>query len=184
MLGALIEMLKRRRKSVNGVFGLEVRAIDVVLFGELEFFTELDAPAVIYFLWRDNIVAQGISLYRAVTTNRYHSTDSVAPAPLAYSSDGIKHWTQHIVEIENANLKMLERHGLAARFLRYYDIVRDRAITVSLFAEPLGVSLESGDLLHRSSGELTKIADDWNYDAEGRFVAREQILFLGSKDCV
>jgi LPS sulfotransferase NodH len=178
----LMGMLKRSRKSANGVFGMEVRAVDVALFGEQEFFAEFNSTTIMYYLWRDNIIAQGISLYRAVTTNRYHSTDSEVPPPPIYSADGIKYWTQHIAEIENENLKMLERQGLTARFLRYEDIVRDRSTTLLLFAEPLRVSLEPAELQQRSLSELTKIADFWNYDVEARFRREEPQFASGIEE--
>jgi trehalose 2-sulfotransferase len=178
----LIGMLKRRRRSVNGIFGMEVRAIDVMLFGEHDFFTELDDTTVFFFLWRDNIIAQGISLYRAVTTSRYHSSDRVASPPPVYSQDDIKHWIQHIANIENDNLIMLERHDRAARFLRYEDIVRDRATTLSLFAEPLRVGLEVAELLQPSSEELTKISDSWNCDTEERFRREEPHYVFGIEE--
>src|ERR1700722_2503668 len=57
----LLAMLKRWAKTDNGIFSMEVRAIDIELFDEAEFFAAFGAGTVIFFLWRDNIVAQGIS---------------------------------------------------------------------------------------------------------------------------
>jgi LPS sulfotransferase NodH len=172
--GLLLQMLKRKRKTPNGVFGMEVRANDVLFFGEREFFDEVDPGAVIYFLWRSNIVAQGISLYRAVLTGRFHSSDKEVPAAPAYSADSIRHWIQHIANIENANLEMLERHDLAARLLCYEDIVGDRAGALALFAETLGIGLEVTEHSQRSPDELSKISDAWNLAAEERFRREEQ----------
>jgi len=175
----LIKMLKRKRKTFNGVFGMEVRAIDVLLFGEREFFDEVDPATLIYCLWRDDIVAQGISLYRAVTTGRYHSSDKMAPSVPDYSADGIRHWIEDVANIENSNLKMLEQHNLTARLLCYEDIVGDRSLALSLFAEPLGVGLEAAELSQRSSDGLTKIADAWNFATEERF-RREEPRYVSS----
>jgi LPS sulfotransferase NodH len=164
----LIKLLRRRRKTPNGVFGIEVRALDVMLFGEPEFFAEFGPDTVIFCLWRDNIVAQGISLYRAVASRRFHSYEAPA-APPDYAADQIEHWIRHVLQIENGNLAMLQRRGLPARFLRYEDLVRNRAVTLALFAEPLNVSLLPDVLQARAPGELGKIADEWNRVAEQRF---------------
>ena len=165
----LIAMLKRRAKTTNGVFSMEARAVDIALFGETEFFQAFGNGAVVFFLWRDDIIAQGVSLYRAVATNRYHSTDAPTAAP-EYNADEIAEWALHVVAIENANFALLERRGLHARFLRYEDIVRDRATTLAIFADALRVDLTEEALAARQEQELHKIADKWNYDAAERFL--------------
>jgi LPS sulfotransferase NodH len=173
----VIQMLKRRRKTPNGVFGIEVRSIDIDLFGEEEFFGEFDSSTVIYYLWRRNLIAQGVSLYRAMTTSRYHSTDKAAVAPPAYGpevAEGIKHWVQHVAMIENENLRILARRGLAARFLCYEDILRDKSTTVSLFLEPMRVTVEGAQPQSNPDQELRKIDDVWNVNSEEQFRNEER----------
>src|SRR5690242_9812957 len=108
---------------------MEARAVDIELFGEAEFFKAFEKSTTIFLLWRDNMVAQGISLYRAVTTGYFHSTDAVA-APPDYDADRIAEWMRHIVQIENENLALIERRELHPRVMRYEDIVRDRRTTL------------------------------------------------------
>jgi LPS sulfotransferase NodH len=169
----LLAMLKRWAKTENGVFTMELRAVDVELFDERAFFDAFGAGTLVFFLWRDNIVAQGISLYRAIATNRYHSTDAPTAAP-AYDADQIAEWMRHIVEIENKNLTLLQRRGLHARFLRYEDIIRDRATTLAMFADAVHVKLTEKQLSASRDGELHKIADQWNHGAEQRFRAERR----------
>jgi LPS sulfotransferase NodH len=176
----LLAMLKRWAKTKNGVFSMEVRAVDVQLFGETEFFDSFSPDTVIFYLWRDNIVAQGISLYRAVTTKRYHSTDTPT-APPDYDAEGIAEWIRHIVKIENANLMLLRRRGLHSRFLRYEDIVIDSAATLGILADAVGVELEAEQFAAGREQELHKIADEWNDSAEQRF-REERRDFLGDLD--
>jgi LPS sulfotransferase NodH len=164
----LIPMLQRWAKTANGVFSMEARAGDIELFGETEFFQAVGDNAVVFFLWRDDIVAQGVSLYRAVTTKRYHSTDAPAIAP-EYDADQITEWMLHIVAIENENLALLGRRGLHASFLRYEDIVRDRATTLAIFAAALRVDLTEEQHAVSGGQELRKIADEWNHSAIQRF---------------
>jgi trehalose 2-sulfotransferase len=164
----LLAMLKRQARTDNGVFSMEARALDIELFGEAEFFEGLGENTMIFMLWRDNIVAQGISLYRAVTTGYYHSTSAAAPPP-DYDADKITEWMQHIVQIENENLALVERRNLHARFLRYEDIVRDRRTTLAIFADALHVTMEEDEFAASQVGGLHKIGDGWNRNAEQCF---------------
>lgn len=53
-------------------------------------------------------MAQGVSLYRAVTTGKFHSTDGrPVIEPTAYDPAGIRQWIEHILKIENDNLNLL-----------------------------------------------------------------------------
>jgi LPS sulfotransferase NodH len=164
----LLAMLQRWTKTGNGVFSMEVRAVDIQLFGEPEYFASFSPGAVNFFLWRDNIVAQGVSLYRAVTTKRYHSTDAPG-APPNYNVEEIARWMRHIVGVENENLKLLKRRGLSARFLRYEDIVRDRVTTLMIIADSVRVDLTAEQLEASREQALDKIGDEWNLSAERRF---------------
>jgi LPS sulfotransferase NodH/SAM-dependent methyltransferase len=173
----LLQMLKRRRRTRNGVFGIEVRAVDVALLSEGTFFRVFDDKTVFFNLWRDNIVAQGISLFRAVATGHYHSTEGQVRSPPSYDGEAIRHWLRHIAITENDNLRMLRRAKRPTRGLRYEDIVRDREGTIEAFARALDVSIEPHELGGPVAGETRKIGDDWNIDAEQRF-RREQAGYV------
>lgn len=179
--GSLLDMLKRRRRTPNGVFSMEVRAVDIDLFGEEAFFAAFDPKTIVFNLWRDNIVAQGVSLYRAVSTGHYHSTDAAPPVAPAYDAESIKLWTKHILSDENLNLTMLARRGRPARFLRYEDIMRDQATTVRQFADALRVDLPEGAAPPDTSAEPRheKIGDSWNREAETRF-RHEEAAFVAT----
>jgi trehalose 2-sulfotransferase len=168
----LLAMLKRWTKSQNGVFSIEARSTDIVLFGEGVFFESFSANTrtEIFFLWRDNIVAQGISLYRAVTTGRFHSADPPTALP-AYDAESICEWMAHIVSIENDNLLLLQRYNRHARFLRYEDVVRDRCTTLRIIADAVKVGLTNEELAVSGRDEPKRIADDWNRLTETRFRA-------------
>jgi len=177
----LLGMLRRRRKSINGVFGIKVTAVDVVLYGEAEFFGAFDVDTVIFNLWRDNLVAQGISLYRAVTTGRFHSRGAAerAAEPPIYDPALIAQWVLHVANYENQNLLMLSRRGLHPRSLRYEDIVRSPATAVSIFADAMRVDVPVERAIASKAAKLRKIADDWNRTAELRF-RQEEVEFVRS----
>ncbi len=165
----LLQMLKRRRRTSNGVFGIEVRAIDVALLGEEAFFRVFNDKTVFFNLWRDNIVAQSISLFRAVATGHYHSTDGQGRSPPTYDAEAIRRWLRHVAITENDNLRMLQRAQQSTIELRYEDIVRDRWGTIEAFARALDVFIAPRELYGRSEGETRKIGDDWNAETEVRF---------------
>ena len=166
----LFPALLRKCKTDNGVFGIEVRYTDIGLFGEENFLEGIGSDALFYYLWRDNIVAQGVSLYRAVTTGKWHSTDGRSEAaPAAYDAAAIKEWIEHIQQIETANFDLLCRRGIPGRFLRYEDIVQDETATLQAFSQPLlGRAVLSSAVL-KSAARPRRMADEWNAEVEERF---------------
>jgi LPS sulfotransferase NodH len=175
----LLAMLRRRRKSPNGVFGIKLTAVDVVLFGEAAFFTAFGTDTVIFHLWRENLVAQGLSLYRAVCSGQFHESDvqkAMAAAP-PYDAARIAHWVLHVANYENQNMLMLTRHRLCPRSLRYGDLVGNTAAAISIFADALGVDLPVARPWDPAAGAPRKLGDDWNRATELRF-RREQAEFM------
>ncbi len=173
-----LEVLSRRRKTPNGIFGIEAREVDIRLFGKDVFFNSFGNETKFFNLWRKNIVAQAISLYRAVTTRRYHSNEEVEDlAPPLYDADSIQEWLAHLAEAENDNFIMLRENHPDFRNICYEDIVRDRNGTLGMFAEAMGVQMELERFAVPAAGELRKISDAWNKEAEQRFRA-ERADFL------
>jgi LPS sulfotransferase NodH/SAM-dependent methyltransferase len=166
----LFPALLRKCKSDNGVFGIEVRSIDIELFGEQNFLDGVGPDTLYFCLWRDNIVAQGISLYRAVTTGRWHSSDGRTEiGPTVYDAASIKEWIEHILQIENANFSLLCRRCIPCRFLCYEDVIGNDAVALEAFSSPLlGRALPSSPI-SGSAIRPTRMADDWNLAAEERF---------------
>lgn len=171
----ILEILKRRGKSKTGVFGLEATSTHVTAFGEEQFFQAFDQQTVMFNLWRDNIVAQGVSLYRAVATQRFHSSDQAeSTPPPAYDATQIRRWISHLLKIENNNRTMLDRRGIFPRVIRYEDIVRSKATTLSIFADALHVSLPEQIEKTATAGELKKVGDSWNQSIEQEFRQKEK----------
>jgi LPS sulfotransferase NodH len=167
---SLLPALLRKCKTDNGVFGIEVLASHIEIFGESDFFEGIGTDALYYYLWRANIVAQGISLYKAVTTGKFHSTDEREELTVvAYDAAGIKYWTEHILQIEIDNFNLLCKRGLPCRFLCYENIVWDEATTLESFSGPLlGRSLLESEI-SKEARRPSRMADEWNLAAETRF---------------
>ena len=165
-----ISMLQRRRKSDNKIFGVEVRAIDVELFGTLDFFSRFESETIFFNLWRKNILAQAISLYRAVLTGRFHSNDGKEEQIAAsYDAEAIKKWLNHLAEQENSNISMLQQQQKLFTNLCYEVIVKDRTGTIQLFADKLGVNRDTFEIIKKENEDIQKIGDRWNAEAEQRF---------------
>lgn len=167
-----LDVLRVRNKSQNGVFGIEARAVDIELFGEDYFFDAFGAGTMFFNLWRENIVAQALSLYRAVESGRFHSTAGGAAAPPPYDAREIARWLRHLALQENENVNLLQKRGIDCPNLRYENIIQDRAATIRFFAESLNVggtpwAEPMDETMHR------KIGDNWNKEAEARFRTEE-----------
>jgi LPS sulfotransferase NodH len=174
----LFPAMLRKCKTDSGVFGIEVRYTDINLFGEQNFFDGIGEDALFYYLWRDNIVAQGVSLYRAVTTGSWHSTDGqIEPVPIGYDAAAIKEWIEHILQIENDNYNLLRKRCIPCRFLRYEEIVLDELAALEAFSRPLLGRAPFANELSGSPARPIRMADEWNLEAEKRF-QRELVDFV------
>jgi len=165
--GGYFPMLLRKCKTDNGVFGMKVRSTDIRSFGEREFLDGIGGEATYFYLWRDNVVAQGISLYRAVTTGRFHSSEREGTTAPPYDREQIAYWINHIIEIENGNLRLLQNYRLNASFLCYEEITRSARTAVKVFLDII-----LGDVTHERciTGEmLSQMSDDWNSACERSF---------------
>jgi LPS sulfotransferase NodH len=169
--------LQRRRKTPNGVFGLEAREMDIELFGADCFFQIFDDNAVFFNLWRENIVAQAVSLFRAVETQQFHvKQGEQTMAPPAYNTKSIGKWMIHLAMQENANLKMLVQRQRPFINLCYEEMVKNRKQTQRIFATALNVELPPEALMGFAERPLVKIGNDWNDETERRFRAEAATL--------
>lgn len=164
----LIDMLRRVRKTGNGVFGLKVRAVDVQLLGEADFFDSMPSASRYFLLLRKNIIAQGISLYRATATSWFHSTGNYT-APPAYDRTAIHSWVNDLLGNEKANIMLLQRHAIKPSAVLYYeDLIGDRIDVIQRFARELEVAVPDG-VLRNVARDPQKIGDRWNEESERQF---------------
>ncbi len=164
----LLDSLIRHRKGPNNVFGLEARALDIDLLDYHAFAAIFNEDTLFFHLWRENLVAQAVSLFRAVETGHFHSTDAPQTAPPEYNAQAILLWMMHILDMENANVVLLRRLGAPARLLRYEDLAGRAQPAAEQFAHALAVPFSPGALLDPAQPALRKLADAWNAEAEHR----------------
>lgn len=174
----LLERLIGSTATDNGVFGIEVTSLHVAHHDRDAFFYRFGEdgshPAAFFLLWRANIVAQGISLYRAVASGRFHSWEPDRPPP-ADDPEQICVWIQHLMEIENENLAMLQQRRITPRVLLYETMTRAPRQVCQSFADAMGLRL-AGAVPSRAP---TKMGDDWNRRTEESFRARYHDFIAG-----
>jgi LPS sulfotransferase NodH len=162
--------LTRRRQTSNGIFGIEARSIDLHMFGKDDFFEFFDQSTLFFNLWRDNIVAQALSLYRAVATKRYHSNDGQPQAtPPPYDAQAITDWLLHLAEVENENIRLMRIYRRPFSNICYETIIAGRNATLKFFADRLNVVLPPEIYAAPGQDELQKIGDSWNVELEARY---------------
>lgn len=160
-----------KRSTPNRVFGMKVTSVQIEHFGPDDFFQTFDDSTVFFNLWRENIIAQGVSLYRAIQTKRFHSRTADVTPP-AYRANDIRKWVARIARVENQNCQLLARRGGPSITLKYEDCAAiSRTALIDLFAKSLEVDVRPEHLAAESPKELKKIGDDWNLEAEQRFRA-------------
>jgi trehalose 2-sulfotransferase len=169
--------LQRRRQSPNGVFGIEARELDIEAFGADCFFKIFGHNTIFFNLWRDNLVAQAVSLFRAVETQQFHiKQGEKTAAPPLYNTKGIGKWMLQLAMQENANLKMLQHRERPFINLCYEQMVSNRKQTLRIFAHALDVELTTETLPGQAERSLVKIGDDWNDEMEQRFRNEAEVL--------
>jgi LPS sulfotransferase NodH len=170
-----LKLLKRRRKTANGVFGIEARAHDIEHFGQRVFFEEFDETALLYNLWRENIFAQTVSLFRALATGRWHSYEADGGAQVPdYDADAIERLALQLLREENANIEMLQGTRRRFKSICYETMIEDRDASLRMFADDLAVGLDAAHFGGPKVREHTKIGDAWNDEIERRFRAERR----------
>jgi LPS sulfotransferase NodH len=171
----------RARFTVDGIFGQEMTFGFYQAFSKevrLEDYFDLSAPCVMLF--REDIVSQGISLWRAVTTKMFHATGQGAGARVVdppYDAEGIGRWIRHLANHERGLQGLFARKGLAPRFLSYEALTAaDPLAVVNAFARLVGAP----DRAAPPQSSHSKIPAARSDEYRGRFIAehREEIAQL------
>ncbi|MEQ9261275.1 MAG: Stf0 family sulfotransferase [Roseovarius sp.] len=117
-LDGYIEMIRRKHKP-GGIFSFEITSYQLRrVFGMNGTFPGYFPPEDIYFyLTREDMVAQAVSLAKAVQTDVFHSKGSAPDAVQAadeafpYDADLIEEWLDHIFGQEKLFETFFETHG-------------------------------------------------------------------------
>ena len=154
----------RRKVAPGDIFGFETTYYQLMsTFGDEESFLEFfpsGTPA--FFLVREDIVSQAVSLAKSVATSVYHSAEaaaediSKADSAFEYDARTIRRWLEHILDQELRLERFFAIHGIAPVRLSYERLTAAGAArALELFATRLGVSAEAAagaEGLHRKIG--------------------------------
>ena len=152
--------------QTNGVFGIEATCEHIKIFGENKFFASIPNP-VVFYLWRENLVAQAVSLYRAVKSGYFHSIKGEQPPDPECVPEEIVRWYKYMATVENENVKLLERRNLPSINLTYETIFKDPRATLELFFTALDRPPPHPQ--DNKKNPLKKLGDEWNENAELQF---------------
>lgn len=138
-----------RRFQTNGVNGFEITAHQLRrVFAQPDDFFALYGGCRSFWLLREDIVAQAISLAKMVATSVTHSPlhseeeRASTDAAFRYNRRNVMHWLEHILDAERQTEAWFERYGISPLRLSYERIMAagPRAIANAV-AQRVGVSL-------------------------------------------
>ena len=183
-LNEYIENTRRWLSRQNGVFGFEITDHQLrAVFPDTQLFFDHFGTAPSFWLIREDIVAQAISLAKMVTTSIAHTVTANAAEiaesdkKFSYSPKAIKQWLKHILVAEENSEQNFLAQGIQPRRLSYEQITpMSPQETVNLFARELGfdnITMPEFDLKHHrlSTGKNQVFADRFRND-EAAFLKR------------
>lgn len=141
--------MAKRHLHLGGVFGFEVtyyqilKAVGEDVFGQL-----FPSSTKTFYLVREDIVLQAVSLAKAVNTSVFHSVSAsddqikAADSAFAYDGDEIDRWLDHILDQEQKFQAFFDKYGYQPDRVSYEKMMAaGREQVVRFFATRLGVTL-------------------------------------------
>jgi len=179
-----VEMLARRR-ATNGVAGFEITHHQIrAVFRTHDRFRAHFPDSTIFWLTRQDIVAQAVSLYK-MTTTRVSHTSKLSAAEIAarelqfvYSADRIAHWVDHILLAELRTEKLIQEAGWTPMRLWYeWNVHVGPQVMLNRMAEFMGLApVLRGEQM---PSDHRKIATGKNAEFAERFI-RERPDFVAN----
>ncbi|OMP71405.1 hypothetical protein BV900_15105 [Agrobacterium tumefaciens] len=180
-LPSYVNLLLRKR-SCGGTFGVEVTYFQVVrtmgCINRLFDFFPTDVP--VFFLLREDIVAQAVSLSKAFRTGLFHSPGirpskmREADSSFTYDADNIIKWIYHLRALEVRTETIFRAFSARPQHLTYEGITsQPPSRLIDGFARKLGIDVPNG------RGEVPryqKIGSSRNVEFAERFRAENRLL--------
>jgi LPS sulfotransferase NodH/predicted O-methyltransferase YrrM len=130
-----------RRVSRNGVFGIKAHFHHFEAYQkQYPALLKRMTPVSYIFISRSDKVAQGVSMVKALQTNRWHSRMEGGPKPtLRYDREMIANCIAEIEEQDLAWRRWFKAHKVSPFELTYNDLTKDAAAVVRRIVQLLGV---------------------------------------------
>jgi len=185
-LADYLALLRRKRATANGVFGIKVDVSQLsALIAELPF-AEAFPGHVWFYLRRRNSVAQAISNYKAMASGLWHRRRNDPPAErhrlesahalIPYDASAIARCLGDIVEAEKAGERLMAELAILPTRLIYEDMLAARpAEVVGLVRRHVLGTVAAGEAMVKPSN-IEKFGDSRNQAFEERFRRDEALL--------
>jgi len=162
------ELLKANKKG-NDMFGLEITWFQAnTLFDYLNDDKIFDDINIWFWLKRRDFVAQGISLFKAVESGKFHSYQEVDKKEVVYDNEKIKKWILHVIQQEYFFNEYFKKRNIQPSELWYEDMMKNKLESINFILNNL--SLEEIDKSEVSfSSELKKIGNKQSEEMIYRF---------------
>ncbi len=162
------------RTSRNGVFGMKVHFQNFEVFlAEYPPLLDVLAPVTFIYLTREDKVAQGVSMARALLTDQWSSRVKRGERPpLQYDRELIENCLKEVALQDAGWRQWFEKHNVARFELTYENLIADPAATIASILELLGVQDDEPDLVEVP--QIEKQGDDTSIEWIGRFARETQ----------
>jgi len=135
------DFIKTKLKTDNGVFGIEIEGMR--LLEEPDFFANTANWRYVYN-WREDLLAQAISMMLATRTGVWHRfehsvDDGVVDGLMTAERGGVMHWLNYLLGTERTFRDFFRDHGIEPLCLSYEELLADPAGQVERLAEHIGV---------------------------------------------
>jgi LPS sulfotransferase NodH len=164
----------KRVMARRDVFGLEMtwpQARMVLELTQPDFFADIDHW---FYLRRQDYVAQGVSLYKAITNGRFHSVAAreASSVDVAYDGWQIASWILRLLVTEHGFNAFFHAQGLQPRELWYEELVaRAPQEVVGEFADTLCLPADARNKMRLDDlvSDFNKVGDEANREMAERF---------------
>ncbi len=167
----LFTRLIKKRSSPLGIFGIEITSIHYDKFivnrdTFQKYFSEENTKFIL--LTREDIVAQAVSLYKAVKTKVFHSPEAKRQMDVPFNSDEIKKWVNHILKQEQDLDRIIRDNGITPLRISYEFMCSNPDAVVNMIASGL-VDVKKDIKNISTNNEYVKIGNKNNDELVSHF---------------
>ena len=136
-----LKCIKVAQSTTNNIFGSQASFYQLKPVLETMSLEQIFCPNFkSVYLTRNDFIRQGISLYKAVTSNYYHANQDIkAVKNVNYDSSKIKAWILHILYQEFFWEELFKTNKIQPLRITYEQLVKNTGLCVSSILSHIGV---------------------------------------------
>ncbi|MEP2773889.1 MAG: Stf0 family sulfotransferase [Fulvivirga sp.] len=169
------QTLKEDKATSNNVFGFQITWFQAQqIFEHIGHDNLFDDIQTWFWLKRKDFVAQGVSLFKAIETGKFHSVDKPKnKKELLYDYKKISRWTLHILQQEKLFADYFKKKGVSPIALWYEDITADKQTTLKRIYDELNVN-QPNNIVRSQYSKYQPVSDNINHDFIDKFKNEHQ----------